>query len=146
MTEVVVDTNIFVSALKRKDGVNRKILEMCFLDELEPLMGDALYFEYESLMARDHLYEDSNFSAQERNDFFDDFCSICRWVDVYYRWRPNLRDEADNHVIELALAGGATSVLTWNKKDFRGGDLMLPDVSILTPVEFLTGERKRQEA
>ena len=44
--ESVIDTNVFVGALQRGGGVNRKILELCFLDELEPLMGDALYFEY----------------------------------------------------------------------------------------------------
>ncbi|MEZ5813551.1 MAG: putative toxin-antitoxin system toxin component, PIN family [Alphaproteobacteria bacterium] len=137
MADIVLDTNIFVGALQKHDGVNRKILEMCFLDEIRPLMGDALYAEYQSLLARDHVFEKSMFSALERDAFFDDFCSICRWVDVYYRWRPNLRDEADNHVIELAIAAGADTLLTWNKKDFRNSDLVLPEIAILTPPEFL---------
>ena len=59
--ESVIDTNVFVGALQRGDGVNRKILELCFLDELEPLMTDTLYFEYESLMGRAHLFENSMF-------------------------------------------------------------------------------------
>ena len=29
------------------------------------------------------------------------------WVRVYYLWRPNLPDEADNHLVELAVAGNA---------------------------------------
>lgn len=139
--DVVIDTNIFVSAVQRRDGVNRKILELCFLDELRPIMGDALYFEYESLMGREHLYENSAFRQHEREAFFDDFCSICRWVDIYYRWRPNLKDEGDNHVLELAIAGEAGTVLTWNKKDFRRSDLVLPQIEILTPIEFLERER-----
>ena len=37
---------------------------------------------------------------------------------VYYRWRPNLRDEADNHLIELTVACGADYLVTRNIKDF----------------------------
>ena len=143
--ESVIDTNVFVGALQRGDGVNRKILELCFLDELEPLMTDTLYYEYESLMGRSHLFEHSMFSQNERESFFDDFCSICRWVDIHYRWRPNLKDEGDNHVIELAIAGGADCVLTWNKKDFRHADLILPDIKVVTPVEFLQGQGQEKK-
>ena len=28
-----------------------------------------------------------------------------RWTSVYFGWRTNLPDEADNHLIEWALAG-----------------------------------------
>jgi len=37
---------------------------------------------------------------------------------IYFLWRPNLRDEADNHLVELAVAGGAQAVVTRNKRDF----------------------------
>ena len=56
---------------------------------------------------------------------------------VYYRWRPNLSDEGDNHVLELALAGAAGIIVTTNRADFLGGDLRFPEVKILTPPEFL---------
>ncbi len=134
---VVIDTNIFTGALMRGDGgLNRKILEMAFQDDIQPVMGDALYLEYESLLGRDNLYENSAFSVAERSAFFDDFCSICRWVEIHYRWRPNLRDEGDNHVVELALAAGAAAILTWNIKDYRHSDL-ITDLSILTPADYL---------
>ncbi len=141
MGKAVLDTNVFVGALQRHDGVNRKILELCFLGEIDPLMGDALYFEYQSLLGRHHLFEDSSFNPQERENLFDDFCSVCRWVDVYYRWRPNLKDEADNHIVELAISGGAPLVVTWNKKDYRNSDMILPDLEILTPAELMARRR-----
>ena len=138
---VVVDTNVFVGALMRGDGANRAVPERCFRRLVTPLMGDALYYEYEDLLHRDYLFAESTFDHDERMALFDDFCSVCRWVAVHYRWRPNLKDEGDNHILELAMAGNAETVITWNKADFRRCELELPDVEVMMPPEFLTNER-----
>ncbi|WP_368500055.1 PIN domain-containing protein, partial [Moraxella sp.] len=37
--------------------------------------------------------------------------SICEWVRIFYLWRPNLKDEGDNHLIELAVAGNANIIV-----------------------------------
>ena len=56
---------------------------------------------------------------------------------VYYLWRPNLPDEGDNHILELAVAGGAESIVTQNIRDFRRSELRFPGIAVLTPEEFL---------
>ena len=53
------------------------------------------------------------------------------------RWRPNLPDEGDNHLIELAVAGAALAVITHNVRDLRGGELLWDNLLILTPAECL---------
>jgi predicted nucleic acid-binding protein len=60
-------------------------------------------------------------------------------VKVYYLWRPNLLDEGDNHVIELAIAGNASYLATRNLKDFRQSQLKFPQLQIKTP-EMILGE------
>ena len=60
-----------------------------------------------------------------------------RWVTVYYGWRPNLPDEGDNHLIELALAGGAQAIITHNLRDLCGGELRLGTLRVLTPAQCL---------
>jgi predicted nucleic acid-binding protein len=48
-----------------------------------------------------------------------------------------LRDEADNHLVELAVAGGAAAIVTHNVRDLKNGALLFPSVRIVTPAEFL---------
>ena len=56
---------------------------------------------------------------------------------MYYGWRPNLPDEGDNHLIELALAGGAQAIVTHNLRDLQGGDLLLGRLQVMTPAQCL---------
>ena len=63
--------------------------------------------------------------------------SVCHWTNIYFGWRPNLRDEGDNHLIELALAAGASAIVTHNVKDFVSTELKFPQLLILTPAQFL---------
>ena len=60
-----------------------------------------------------------------------------RWITIYYGWRPNLPDEGDNHLIELAMAGSARAIVTHNVKDVRRGELLFNELRVLTPSECL---------
>ena len=100
-------------------------------------MGQALFCEYEDVLGRKELFRDSLLSSPDRQRLFEAFLCVCEWVHVYYGWRPNLRDEADNHLLELAIAGGASAIVTNNVSDFRNSDLRFPQVRVVTPKEFL---------
>ena len=87
-------------------------------------------------MHRRELFRTSPLTRTERQELFAAFLSVCEWVQVYYSWRPNLRDEADNHVVELAIAGGA-AIVTNNVSDFLSAELRFPELRILTPRSLL---------
>ena len=73
----------------------------------------------------------------DRQTLFDAFLSASQWTKIYYLWRPNLPDEADNHLFELAVAGGAEAIITNNVRDLKHGELAFPSIRILTPKQFL---------
>lgn len=137
MITAVIDTNVFISALMKGDTAPRALLRRCLLGQVKPLIGNALYAEYEDIMAREHVFRNSPVTATEREALFDAFVAQCQWINIYYRWRPNLRDEADNHLMELAIAGNAQWLITGNTRDFRQHELQFPEVRITTVAEFL---------
>ncbi len=135
MKTVVIDTNVLVSALLGGGGMSRRVLRACLAGELQPVLGPALLSEYEDVFSRATLWDDALVSQAERDAILDAFLSRCRWVEVFFAWRPNLPDEADNHLLELALAAQAEAIVTKNLRDLTRGELLFPSVQILTPKE-----------
>ena len=106
----------------------------------QPLMGAALLAEYEDVLARAPLFAKSRLSAVERAELLDIFLATCRWTRIYYGWRPNLRDEGDNHLVELAVAGGASHIVTHNLRDLRNMELKFAGLTVVTPTQLLGKE------
>lgn len=100
-------------------------------------MGAALLAEYEDVLARDELMDGSRLSRAEREELLDVFVARCEWTRVYFAWRPNLPDEADNHLIELAVAGAAGFIVTRNLRDLVRGELRFPGLRFLDPASLL---------
>ena len=138
VTKIVVDTNVFVSVLiGRKGSAAREVLRQCLRGSYQPLMGNALFNEYLDVMNRDEIKAKCPLTDSEAEDLLGDFMSVCQWVKIFYLWRPNLKDEADNHLIELAIAGNATIIVTRNVSDFKRSQLQFPQIEIFKPEEIL---------
>jgi putative PIN family toxin of toxin-antitoxin system len=138
MIRIVADTNVLISACIGQ-GPASKVIEACLTGRLAPMLSLALYLEYEDVINRTTPFQRARFDVHQRNDLLDAFFSRCTLVDIHYRWCPNLRDEADNHLIELAIAGNARYLVTSNIRDFSGGDLRFDRIDVIEPIR-LVGE------
>jgi predicted nucleic acid-binding protein len=137
MPTVVVDTNVLVAALLRGGGAARAVLRACLNRHYQPVIGPALLAEYEDVLGRADIFANGVLTTGERDAVFDGFLNRCRWVEVYYAWRSNLPDEADNHLVELGVAAQAATVVTRNLRDLTRGELKFPSLKILTPEQCL---------
>lgn len=133
---VVIDTNIFVGACLGQ-GTAHQVVAACLRGQCEPLMSAALFAEYEDVLGRSELFESARLTPDEREELLDIFLATCTWVRIYFAWRPNLPDEADNHLVELAVAGGANYVVTRNLRDLTRMELKFPELHVLGPEDFL---------
>ena len=133
---VVIDTNVLVGACLGT-GASSYVIEACIRAQCQPLIGNALFAEYEDVFGRADVFVGSRLTASERNELLDVFFSRCRWTRVYYSWRPNLPDEADNHLVELAVAGGAEFIVTRNLRDVQRMELRCPQFRVVSPEDFL---------
>jgi putative PIN family toxin of toxin-antitoxin system len=134
---VVLDSNVLVSAFTSVQGASRQILRKILQGEITPLISVPLFAEYEAVLARRETQRRCPLTLPEQTQLFDAFLARTRIVEVYYRWRPNLPDEGDNHVLELAVAAGDAPIVTFNRRDFRGGELRFPGILVQTPGAWL---------
>lgn len=139
-SRIVIDTNVLVSAILSPDGAAREVLRRCLLGEAKPLIGNALFMEYEDVLSRDELFADAPIGSVDRAALLDAVLGVCQWTNISFLWRPNLQDEADNHLIELAIAGNAKWIVTGNVRDFAQGELIFDSFRIVPPGDWLKEE------
>lgn len=134
---IVVDTSVLISALIGPGGPSRGLIRRCLEGRYSPLISNALFQEYEAVSQRLEIVQKCSLTPEEIRELLNAFYSVCEWMPIYYLWRPNLRDENDNFLVELAVAGNAGSIITNNLNDFIGSELVFPDLRILPPDIFM---------
>lgn len=140
---VVLDTNIFISAVLSSDGASREVLRLALLKEITPVFGNALFSEYEDVLGRDHIFANAPISRSDRQALFEALLRVSLWIRIHFLWRPNLKDESDNHVLELAVASGAQAIITNNIRDFSKSELAFPSLMITTASDWLKWRREK---
>ena len=131
-----IDTHVRLGACLSARAPSR-VIAACLQGRCLPLMGNALFHEYEDVFGRADLFERCPLNPEQRAELLDIFLARCQWTRVYYAWRPNLPDEADNHLVELAVAGGADFIVTRNLRDVARMELRFPQLRVLSPEDFL---------
>ncbi len=105
------------------------------------LLTVALALEYEALcMTAEHRLA-TGLSAAEAGIFVDRLMSMAEPVELYFRWRPQLRDPGDELVLEAAVNGRASAIVTFNEKHLREARTNF-DIEVLRPGAVL----RRMEA
>ncbi len=140
MPPVVLDTNILVTALRSNLGASFQVLSAVGTGKFDITLSVPLLLEYEEFLLRESYH--LKLSKNDIQDLLDYLCRVAFHQDIFYLWRPILPDPQDDHILELAIAAGCHTIITYNRRDFVGVEKF--GLKILTPAEFLAslGELK----
>lgn len=130
--QVVIDTNVFFAALRSPHGASFLLLQLVDKGLFEVNLSVPLVFEYEDVAKRNLV--DLPVNEQDVEDVLDYLCRISNARELFFDWRPVLKDPGDEMVLQLAAAG-CDVIITFNKRDFEGSERF--GVRVLTPAELL---------
>ena len=132
---VVLDTNVLVAAGRSRNGASFALLKALRANRFHMLASVPLFLEYEAVLKRPEHLAVGHRSIAIVDAFLDALALRVEPVHLFYLWRPQLRDPADEMVLETALNGRAEALVTFNVRDFSSARrFALP---VLTPAFFL---------
>jgi putative PIN family toxin of toxin-antitoxin system len=139
MLEVVLDTNVLVSAFRSSLGASYRLLQTLEQGMWRPVISPTLAFEYEAVLKRGS--KEMGLTLQDIDDFVEYLCSRSRLVQIYFRWRPILRDADDDRILEVAVRA-RSAIVTFNRRDFAGAERF--GVEVMSPKDLLAAIGDRQ--
>ena len=113
MKRIVLDTNVVVSAMRSRKGASYRLLRELGGDSLFRIsVSVPLAMEYE--MALKRVPGLSQADAEKLVDFL---CEVGEKREIYFLWRPLLRDPKDEMVLEVAVEAEVDCIVTHNVRD-----------------------------
>ena len=114
----ILDTNILVAGLRSPNGASAAILKMVLMNKIQPIASVPLFLEYESVLLRPEHLIAAQLTKVEVLNFLDVFAGFVVPTEIFYLWRPQLKDANDDMVLETAVNGRADAIVTFNTSDF----------------------------
>ena|SRR5699024_1015451 len=132
MINVVIDTNVLISALRSKRGASYKLISLIGYGKFSISLSVPLLLEDESVSKREkfkHLIE------TDIDNLLNYLCKVADKRDIFFLWRPFLKDPKDDMVLELAFEARCEYIISYNLDDFKGIEQL--GVRAITPKQFL---------
>jgi len=128
-TNIVIDTNVLLSAIYSNKGASYKLLSMVNSDKFIVNISTTLIYEYEEI-----LKLKSKLEIKYVDSILNYICLIGKKNKIFYLWRPKLKDSDDDFLLELAVKSNSI-IVTLNGKDFKPASEF--NLKVMTPKEFL---------
>ncbi|WP_029147838.1 putative toxin-antitoxin system toxin component, PIN family [Methylophilus sp. 5] len=132
----VLDTNIIVAGLRSPSGASAEILRKVLRNEIRPCVSVPLFLEYESVLLRDSQVKAIGLTSAQIIQFLDTLADKMNPIEIFYLWRPQLRDPADDMVLEVAMNANAKTIVTFNLADFALAPQKF-QITLMQPNQFL---------
>ena len=134
---VVMDTNVLVAGACWHESSLACDSLLGVLEERFPIiLTQPIVLEYLDVLARPAVRRLTGLTRRQSEDLITDLISLSHKVQLRFSWRPNLRDEGDNKLVDAAIHAAAV-IVTSNISDFRSPELTPHGWTVMTPQEFL---------
>ncbi len=131
--QIVLDTNVLISALRSRRGPSFKLLSLIGKGGFDINLSVPLVLEYEAVAKRSRWSDKPTWSHV--SNILDYLCAVGQQQQIHFLWRPQAKDPKDDMVLEVAVAGECDGIVTYNKKDFAEAKSF--GLELWTPKEFL---------
>jgi putative PIN family toxin of toxin-antitoxin system len=129
----VIDTNVLIAALRSSSGASYQILMAADRGDFQMALSVPLLAEYDDVSSRPDM--GITIPASAVDAIIRRIAQVAHKQEIYYLWRPLLPDPKDDMVLEVAVASGATHLVTFNRKDFRLAARF--GITVLLPSDFI---------
>jgi len=125
--KVVLDTNVFVSALGWK-GASREIFKGCIDGDLELFISTEIFNEIKRVLN----YPKLKFSQDEIDGFLDQILEVGNLIEATVKVEKIKDDPTDNKFLECAVTVDADNIISRDPhilkiKEFEGIRIISPD-------------------
>jgi putative PIN family toxin of toxin-antitoxin system len=128
----VLDTDVIVAAMRSPKGACAALLKTARHGGVTIVANVGLVLEYEAVCSRaEHLLA-SELTLSQVQAFLDVVVALSKPIETHFLWRPLLRDANDEMVLEAAVNGQASAIVTFNHRDF-GAIPSQFGIELLTP-------------
>ena len=131
--QIVLDTSVLIAGLRSRAGASYELLTRLGGTAFEISVSVPLVLEYEA--ASKAQARELGLTHADIDDVVDYLCSVAHHREIFYLWRPVLRDPQNDMVLELAVEAGCDVIVTHNVRDFAGAERFA--IQILAPGAFL---------
>ena len=132
----VLDTNVVVAAMRSPGGASAALLVAALRGRLTMIANIGLALEYEATCRLAEHRLAARLDDGDVSVFIDAVLGLVEPVETHFLWRPQLRDPADEFVLEAAVNGRAAAIVTFNVRNFAVAPATF-GIELLKPAELL---------
>jgi len=134
---VTLDTNILYQALMSNAGASYFILQLVRNRKIQIALSVPVFSEYQDVLTRKKSLDDFELEIEDIDKILRFIAYVGKTFEIFYLFRPNLKDEKDNMLVELALTSHSNYLITSSISDFKNTALKFDQLNIIMPSEFV---------
>jgi putative PIN family toxin of toxin-antitoxin system len=134
---VVLDTNVIISGLYSKRGASYQLLRAAVAGDLSCAVSPLVALEYEGKLYQKIEEGFLQVSKRDCGKILDALFAMATVVWKPIQVRPVLSDASDDKILECAISGSCTHIITFNKRHFPEAVTAPYGIRVMTAGEFL---------